>query len=771
MRIYYIIHTMLAQRWTNMIKVISVTVGLFVSCIIFTFLAYIYSYNKCYRDNKHLYVVRTTMDMGGKIQGPSQLANSALAGAIMDELPDDVIATSYMDAISCNILVGEKKTEVDAILADSLFFETMGLDLLSGYPRKDLAAPGVIYLSSSLARELYGDEDPIGKNHNLEYNDGTGTMTVKGIYKDLPGNTTRGHYRAIISLPSMGMLGRKYVKQWDFIDGFMVYIRVLPESKVNDEVLDSKLMEVFNRNHPETDSFLKQSFSVMRMDKIAMSIDSIRRTSMVMWILGISILLITTFNYALITIASLSRRAKAIGVHKCSGASEMNIVTMFLSETILIISLSILGMLALLFILQPMIEEIMDIKVDELLSLSWMWASGVVLLFFFLVGGLIPGYLFSRIPVTQVFRRFTDKNSAWKKNLLFIQIAGVAFVSGILVSISSQYHEVMTHDMGFDFNNIISLYPNDRKVKNEVLEAAVRDLPYVQAFATGIGVPMIGSSEIAIYDDNNNHVGSCAFTSYSHDFMKMFKFRLLKGRYPTGDTEVLINEKYREEMNLGDSVIGRKINAGRLTVTGVLQDYYIRGFEEEVRPAMMQRSHQSYEHGWFVQLSEPFDDNYKKFKTFLNETFPGVDFAARSSKEVMERFYRDLSLARMSVGMALGALILIAIMGLFGFIRDEVERRRKEIAIHKVNGATAVDVIFMVCGDLLKLTVPAVVIGLVAAWYVAPMLMGDFTITPDHLLGYIILDGLAILALVLMSVCILSYRAANENPVNQLKSE
>ena len=114
---------------------------------------------------------------------------------------------------------------------------------------------------------------------------------------------------------------------------------------------------------------------------------------------------------------------------------------------------------------------------------------------------------------------------------------------------------------------------------------------------------------------------------------------------------------------------------------------------------------------------------------------------------------------------------MIALMGLIGFTRDEVERRRKEIAIRKVNGATAGTVISMMCGDLLKISIPAVIIGLAFAWYLGQMLIDVFTVKVQHLPVYMLLAGMVILAAVMLCVVLVSRRVANENPVTQLKSE
>lgn len=75
--------------------------------------------------------------------------------------------------------------------------------------------------------------------------------------------------------------------------------------------------------------------------------------------------------------------------------------------------------------------------------------------FLFLLIGLLPGKLFSSIPVTQVFHRFTGYRASWKYPLLFVQFTGVAFILGLLMIILLQYNQVMNRSMGYKIDNLV----------------------------------------------------------------------------------------------------------------------------------------------------------------------------------------------------------------------------------------------------------------------------------------------------------------------------
>ena len=117
------------------------------------------------------------------------------------------------------------------------------------------------------------------------------------------------------------------------------------------------------------------------------------------------------------------------------------------------------------------------------------------------------------------------------------------------------------------------------------------------------------------------------------------------------------------------------------------------------------------------------------------------------------------------------ALIFIALMGLIGFTRDEVERRRKEIAVRKVNGASSLSIVGLITGDVFKVAVPSTIIGTLLAWYVGHLWLENFKITADNIWAYYMLSAVIVLMLVTLCVVSVTWRVANENPVTQLKSE
>ncbi len=772
MKFYYLINQMLAQKGANAIKIISVAVGLLVSCLIFIRLAYNYSYDTCFKDYDRLYQVFMSYQINGDKLGPFESCVGKLSGGIYEDL------NQYVEA-SCNIyrggggnlFDGETRLDVKQIGSDSLFFDTMGIPVIAGQPKSDLAMPNVIYLSESLARKLYGDGEAIGRTLSLDMKT---SLTVKGIFKDLPENISVYPFDVVISMSTFPwQIKHRFL--WYGADNWPTYLRLREGCDISDAELNRQLNEMFHSYAPDTDE-VKMTIIAAPIRDTFLGYDNVKKMNLVMWVLGVSLLLMTTLNYVLITIASLSRRAKGIGVHKCSGAGSWSIMGMFLDETALILFCSLILMGVMLIVFEPFIEEVIALNISQVLSPSSLWVSAAILAFFFVVGGVLPGRLYAKIPVTQVFRRFTDRNSAWKRSLLFVQIGGVAFIAGLLALVSVQYSDVINHEQGFEYKDKACFHiPSfGDSVRAEAFFSEIKSLPYVNEVTWSVANPL--RSEYS-GDNVSDAAGNLLFNTRIEwadaDFIKVMGITLLQGSHEFHVGDMVVNETFAKRMGWGDNAVGQhteKVSDYRMNIAAVMKDYSVGDVNQEITPVIICINDWMFGY-CYVALKEPFDDNYKKLESYMEDNYSKYDLELTTMEKVHDENYMSVLLFRNSAIVTAVALMFIALMGLIGFARDEVERRRKEIAIRKVNGAESFSVIALISGDVLKIAVPAAAIGTVLTWYVGKLWLENFSVRADNILALYLLTAIIVLALVLCCVVCVTWRVANENPVTQLKSE
>ncbi len=395
-QLYYVVQTLLHGRNANVIKIVSLGLGLMMSILLFSRVAYEQSYDTCFKEHENLYQLWIRFSTKSETFKWNEMCVGKLAGGTFEALPDMVeSATTASTWLADNPLYYEEATfDDEKVLADSLFFQTMGIEVTSGNPVQDLQELDVIYLSDDLASRMFGGENPIGKvisyNKQME-------LTVRGTYADIPINSTMCP-KAVISMPSVWKRGWGNYS-WEGGDSWKSYIRIKPDTDI--ETLNKRMNLVVQQHIPAHLGF-KMEAEARPMRDTYRNYDTVKRMSGIMAILGGAILFITALNYVLISISSLSRRAKAIGVHKCSGAETGTIFGMFLWETgiIILIALLLMGFLILNF--KDFVEDTTSTGLASLFALERIWVSLSVVGALFLIGGVLPGYVFSKIPVTQV---------------------------------------------------------------------------------------------------------------------------------------------------------------------------------------------------------------------------------------------------------------------------------------------------------------------------------------------------------------------------------
>lgn len=770
-QIYYVIQTLLRGRGSNIIKIISLGLSLTMSILLFSRVAYEQSFDTCYKDYDNLYQIWSVFTVKGEKYPPQEQNCGPVAGAILENFPEQVEAatsTCYWKnspLYNGNICFDEKK-----IVADSLFFQTMGIEVLSGNPVKDLLQPDVIFLSDRFAKKIFGGEDPVGKTINYNHEK---DFMVKGTYKALPANATVNP-EAVISMPTLWNEGSGGNYSWQGGDSYPEYIRFRPGA--DKSVVNARIDAMIEKYRPE-ESKTKYGYTafVKPIRDTYRNYESVKRMRNIMSVLGFAILFIAALNYVLISISSLTYRAKAVGVHKCNGASGGKIFGMFLLETGIIIVAALLLMALVLLNFREFFEDTAAAKLSLLLAPERIWVPLTVIGVLFIVGGVLPGRLFARIPVSQVFRRYTEGKKGWKRPLLFIQFAGVAFISGLMCVVMAQYQYVLNKDMGYNPQRLAlaNAYWNKEKECDAAFQF-FKGLPYVEAVTSANNTPISGYSGSMIRDESGNALFSTRACYYMReDYPAMMGMTFKTGRMARTEDEVIVNETFADMMHWGNDAVGRTVDVdgtAQMKVVGVLKDFQIEDFTADKMP-FVARYNKYFVGTIHVRLKEPFVRNLQQLNKDVADAFHNqtIDFIGYEKK--ITDSYNSVRVFRNATLMAAITMFFVMLMGLIGYTADEVRRRSKEIAIRKVNGAEASSILELLSKDILVVALPAVILGSLASWYINGVWMEQFA--EQIPLGWIVYLLVIIVNLVIIVGCVLwkSWRIANENPVNSIKSE
>ena len=766
-QLYYTIQTLLRGRGSNVIKVISLTLGLLVGILLFARVAFELNYDSYYSEPENLCITLRTGISDG-IKKESNINNyGKLAEAIRENFPDEVEDATVLDLFSQSPLYHEGKKMEHVILATSKshVFSTLGIKVLLG-DVSQLDRVDVIFISRSLARRLFADANPIGKTINIEIDY---PLTVQGVFEDIPENT-EFHFDGVYSFDTRSKQYGSERGGWGYDSSYHCMVRFRhPDEREKVEVRMPEMLKKYIHNYKGQ----SEEYSFMTPSQYHLQKPESRKIVMILSILGFAILLVAGMNNVLISVSSLAQRAKSVGIHKCNGASDGHIYRMFLYESALLILLSLLFVTVLLFTFKLEIEDLSGASLKALFTWQTLWVPILVSLVLFLVIGLFPGKLFAAIPVTQVFHRFTAHRFVWKRSLLFIQFTGIAFILGLLMVILLQYHQVMTRDMGYKVDNLAVGWSPYREI--DKMDGILRGLPIVEEFCNASTI-IYGGYMGQPYTDAHGKEFMGRIEFVDEHYVPVMGLQIIKGRNIQQDKEILINEEMVRQIGWTDSPIGKNLEDGKNnfgTIVGVVKDYVVQSAYMPQAPVALMSNLE-----WMnvlnkrnIILKEPFGENLAKINTLMKEAFPTVDIVFRSARQEIDKQYQEVRRFRNVVIIASIAILLIALMGLFGFVNDEIQRRSKEIAIRKVNGAEVPDILRLVSGNIFWTALSAVMVGIVFAYIVSNKWLEQFSDRVSVNGGHFLVVIIIILLLIMGSVIGRSWNVANENPVNSIANE
>lgn len=765
-QLYYAIQTIVRGRGSNVMKVISLTLGLTIGILLFSQIVFELNYEKCYPESEQLAIIRaryTINNIPGKDY--EETVEGTVAAALMENFPKEVnSATAFTDIFMRDLYKGDVKLEPKMFYADTLFFRTLGIKVLAGKPQEGLSLNNCAFISRAYAKQIFGDEDPMNKQLLLKKEL---PLTIKGVYEEIPENSTVQADLLISMITLDNMTGG--APQWGQNQVYRTIVRLNDASYF--EQFDKKLqpmVEKYMSFRQKDDGYFVQ-YNAFSFQDLHTSNPDVQKRLIILGALAFSILFISIMNYVLVAISTMSRRAKMVGVHKCNGAAYSNILGMFLIETGIIILISLLFTAFMMLNGRDIIEDLLSTSLSSVFSWQIMWVPLLCIAVVFLIGGLLPGHIYAVIPATQVFRRYTDGKRGWKRSLLFIQFTGVSFILGLLLVTLLQYHRLMTQNIGYNPDGLVvaSLLTEE----HDHICDDIRRQPMVEGVAMSHAEVLSGLYYGRyISGDNGKSLFHTQFMCCDYDFPKVAGLQLVEGRWSRAEDEIVVNEEFVRKRGWKDSAIGKKPTGQWGQIVGVYKDYRTMGVAyPQVPVVLVPEKYQKYV--VHVRLKAPFDENQKKLQEFLRETYPTVAIELRSVNHIREEINESTYRFRNSVWITSGFILLIVIMGLIGYVNDETQRRSKEIAVRKVNGAEAAHVLRLLAHDILQVSFPSVVIGTAVSYFVGRAWLEQFAEQID--LNPLFFVGVALAVLLIILLCVVSkaWRIANENPINSIKSE
>ena len=775
----------------NWIKIVCLAVGLATGIVLIGKAGFEQSWDKFFPTSDRIYVVCEDIIMDGEYKHYPQTAG-AVAHGIKRYCPQVEAATRYTSfAWDMPIVTDDdKRVRTNYALVDSCFFDVFPFRILVGNPKKTLSQVDCCMIPRSLAEKLMGIENPldlVGKK--IYYNiRGGWALTVGGIYEDIPLNSKLHGMEVMVSMPTITRIMFDGRDNWVGNDRYESYVR-LAKGIMPDDLKPQ--IEKMKRDNLPLDELKKAGvdlgFSVQPLVDYHTKDEGTRRMTWIVSILAAVLIGCAVMNYLLLVIGGISQRAKEMAVHQCYGAEARHIYQKVLTESVIHLLLSLTLAALLLFLFKDTIEELVGAPlIVLLLTGSNIWLIVSTCLVVLLITGLVPSWIYTHIPLAAAFKNYNHSHRIWKLLLLGLQFASATFLIILLIVVGRQYRMMVNDDPGYDYSTLGSLLVDGVSVEQRQLAMdELRKLSSVKGVTMSYAnlTQHQSGDNILLPGDDREYMNIADLYYVGDGYFDVMEIPLVSGRTFTEQTdtlrEVMVSRKFEERMKElagWDQALGKQIICtsfqGPYTIVGVFEDTRIGSITNpDTRPSVCYYSRKPEQMHYILIRFQSMDGLEAANKLVKELVTDNPDISIVPYNQMVTELYTDAHRFRTTVMIGGLVALIIALIGLIGYLAGEIARRQKEIAIRKVNGARIADVLKLFHTDILRVALPAVVIGATGAWYVARLWLEQFsektTLSPIILVG----GALAVIIVILSVVCLGCYRVASSNPVNYLKTE
>ena len=771
-----------------LIKILSLGVGLALGIVLIAKVFFELSYDSFYKDIDRVYSISTWISQQGSEKDYGQVSGAVAVG-FMDEVPGVEAGTRTTYVFNGDTYLDEDGNKLKATLvcADTCFFKVFDRPVLAGDPVKALGKWGSVMVSRSFAEKLGGVQDAIGTQ--IANEDMTGLkLTIEGVFEDFPKNGTLDYD----ILLSMDTYGKQSTDNWNGNDRYKGYVKLFPG--VDPATLSDAIRKMQEAHQPlemleargTTLRYFLKPFSTMHT-----SDPEVKSQVVLLSIIAALLILISLLNYILIVISSLVKRSKEVGVRKCYGAEGKHIYGMLTQEASIHILLSLALAAVIIFAGRSIVENLLGVPFRTLLVPQSIVAIGAVLAFVLVISIVVPAELYQRIPVYAALKNYTENSRAWKLGLLGVQVLINVFLVVMMLIIGRQYQKVSHADTGYDYDNLyyISLFDGDRQAVARAVRT-LEGLPEVSGVAAAYNLPFNGSNGDNVYlpDDDRELFNIADQYECSDGFYDLMGIEFLEGRAPRDSTEIVVDEKFVKKMaeftDWSDGAVGKQVfitgherargsEQTYFTISGVYESYLIGNLTGvDQRPSALFYGEIGSMDSWMPHvLFKIQPESLENVRNALEQALEGREVNIVSYEEQMRAAYDDSRKMRNTLALGSVFSLLIALLGLLGFIQDESLRRSKEMAVRKINGATTRDILGVFARDIMKLSALMAVIACIGVFFAARRWLEQFaekvSLNPLYFIGGAVL----VLAIVLGVVVLNCLRIARANPVESLKNE
>lgn len=690
--------------------------------------------------------------------------------------------------------------------ADSNYFEFFGTQLLYGDSKTALVRPNTVALSESIAKKIFGDDNPVGETVVL---DNRTDYEVTAVYPNLPSNSHMRH-DMLLSMSTFD-----WVRNGHWLStNFNTYIKLQEGTKAPS--LEAKFPDMINRYcAPLIQQFLNMNMEEFGENGNALNFSLIAMTDIhlqsnkdgeigangdikyvyIFSAIGLFILLLACINFMNLSTARSSKRAKEVGIRKVMGAYRQQLIVQFLAEALMLSLISFIIAYALLLVVLPGFNQLSgkELIIEQAIRGSFLLPMVLIMIVVGLMAGSYPAFFLSSFRPVQVLKGKLSqglRSGVIRSTLVVFQFCiSIIMIIGTAI-VFDQLRYVQNKKLGYNKEQVVVvedtwlLRDNAKTFKTEssrhanVLSNTLTNFTVTGNYNNSdlyFKNPAVASEE--------SQVIRAAYVD--HEFLNTLGIELLEGRnfskkFATDTSAVLVNEALLRSFGYEDA-LNHKIYTYRgdqdspevsgFRIVGVVQDFHYQSLKNSILPLVIHLNEKANGQAMFKIQGENPEQTIEHIAQAWEDIVPGQPFAYNFLDQKFQALYEAEKRTGDVFGVFAFLSIFIACLGLFGLAAFTAEQRNKEIGIRKVLGASVAGIVTLLSKEFIKLILIAFVIAAPLSYYFMEQWLTDFeyrtTLKPVTFLA----SGILALVIAWLTMGSQSYLAARANPAKSLKDE
>lgn len=770
------------------INLMGLSIALAASFIMLLYVINELSYDRSHKNSKRVYrVLNYYVDFKNTQSGTPYV----LASALKQEFPqiEKAATVRYMRGLRLKTKDNTVFTAGDAIATNSDIFDIFTLPLVGGVSGSNLLDDeNSIVFSRSFAEKVFPGQDPIGKEIIGVVNNIDQVFMVKGVFEDLPENSTFRTQCLVNSKWTLDPINKSFkITNADVnytMNFWITWVLLSKEADVKTLESQFRAFEVKNISEKPQYQYSLQNLSDVYLGSANVANPGItgnKSNVKLFSAIAFLIVLVAAINYIILSTAVSTGRRLEIGIRKTFGAINMSIKNQLLIESVLLALIVLPISLILMKLALPIAGKLFQTRLNIISSNIGVYISVYVALTIIIgfVSGLYTSSYLSGLKVMDILKSsvYSGKRKQYLRSALIVLqlVIFCSFVSGTLI-IRSQYKYALNKDPGYYNKDILVIdLGRDFKGYSSYINSIKTNPNVIMAGGVMDELPMQGSmSSMYPHSQDKTLKVKVEGMAVDYNFINTMGINILQGREFSQEfgsdlkQASMLNETAVKQLGITDP-LGKQIYGS--TIIGIVKDFNLHSIHSDIPPLSIhmtdiyiQQVAVHYKTGTLKAILPMLEAEWKK-------AAPDRPFRYITIEDLIRNIYS--SERNLSTIVSIFALftLLIAAFGLFGLTLFVSRSRTKEIGIRKAFGSSGQSIVISFLRNNLILVIIAAILSVPVTLYFMTKWLNNFAFKVQiSWLVFAISFGVAAVV-VLCTVSVHSYKASRINPVKALRYE